>query len=190
MMSERTPNRRAVIKIGSGLLTRDDRGLYRERIADWAWQIAELKKKGFQLAVVTSGAIAEGIVRMGWHTRPGRMDALQMAAAVGQIGLLGCWEHHLSASGVRSGQILLSREDIGERHRYLNAHAVLVRMFEEQVVPLINENDAVAIDEIRMGDNDTLAARVVNLLNADLLLILTDQPGICEQDRALNLIAP
>jgi glutamate 5-kinase len=181
-MSDQLSARRVVIKIGSALLTAAGGGLHRERIRDWSQQIASLKGQGLERVVVSSGAIAEGMTRLGWSQRPGRMDALQMAAAVGQIGLLACWEQHLSASGIYCGQVLLSREDMTSRDRYLNAHAVLARMLHEQVVPVINENDAVAIDEIRMGDNDTLAARVVNLLGADLLLILTDQQGIYERD--------
>lgn len=182
--------RRVVIKIGSALMTVDGRGLYRERIQDWSEQIVSLKKQGVQIAVVSSGAIAEGMVRCRWRERPTRMDLLQMAASVGQIGLLACWESCFSKCDTICGQILLSREDMAQRDRYLNAHGVMTRMLEEQVVPVINENDAVAIDEIRMGDNDTLAARVVNLLNADMLLILTDQRGICESDPRVDANAP
>ena len=181
-MPERTTPRRVVVKIGSSLLTVNGRGLYRERIEEWSRQIASVSARGVQLGVVSSGAIAEGMVRLGLTERPEKMDALQMAAAVGQIGLLACWEQSLSKHDISCGQVLLSREDLTQRHRYLNVHAVLTRMFDKAVVPVMNENDAVAIDEIRMGDNDTLAARVVNPLGADLLLILTDQKGIYERN--------
>lgn len=174
--------RRWVVKIGSSLLTAEGRGLDEKAIADWARQIAALHEQGRQVVVVSSGAVAEGLARLQWAQRPLELHRLQAAAAVGQMGLVQAWESALKSYGLKTAQVLITHEEVASRKRYLNARATLLALLELGVVPVVNENDSVATDEIRFGDNDTLAALTVNLIDADLLVILTDQAGLYEAD--------
>ena len=183
-------SRRWVVKVGSALLTSDGSGLHRQAMEDWASQTAQLAAEGRGMALVSSGAVAEGLIRLGWRTRPREIARLQAAAAIGQSGLIRCWEDAFSATGRAAAQVLLSRADIESRQRYLNARAALHALLSLGAIPVINENDTVATEEIRLGDNDTLAGLVVNLLDADLLVILTDQAGLCEEDPRHNAAAP
>ncbi|WP_348765397.1 glutamate 5-kinase [uncultured Salinisphaera sp.] len=174
--------RRWVVKIGSALLTADGRGLDRERLAGWAAQIAALQKSGCQVVLVSSGAVAEGLVRLGWRERPSSLSAVQAAASVGQAGLAEAYARCFETHGLRTAQVLLTHEDVSDRRRYLNARSTLMTLLGLGVVPIVNENDAIATDEIRVGDNDTMAALAVNLLDADGLIILTDQSGVYDAD--------
>ncbi len=174
--------RRWVIKIGSALLTDDGRGLDGSAISSWVEQMAGLHARGTELVLVSSGAVAEGIKRLGWKTRPHALHDLQAAAAVGQMGLIEAYETRFQRFGLRTGQILLTHEDLTDRKRYLNARSTLRTLLKLGVVPIINENDSVATEEIRLGDNDTLAALVTNLVEAELLVILTDQQGLFDRD--------
>ena len=174
--------RRVVVKIGSSLLTNAGAGLDRDAIADWARQIGALRKKNVETLVVSSGAIAEGMKRLGWKKRPHAVNELQAAAAVGQMGLVQMWESCFAEAGIHTAQVLLTHEDLGDRRRYLNARTTLRSLLALGVVPIINENDTVVVDEIRFGDNDTLGALVTNLIEADALLILTDQKGLFSAD--------
>ncbi len=174
--------RRIVVKIGSSLLTNDGQGLDREAIARWAAQIAGLRQQGREVVLVSSGAIAEGLQRLGWHKRPSALHELQAAAAVGQMGLVQVYERCFHEHQLRTAQILLTHEDLADRRRYLNARSTLRTLLALGVVPIINENDTVVVDEIRFGDNDTLGALVTNLIEADALVILTDQPGLYTAD--------
>ena len=174
--------RRLVIKVGSTLVTNDGRGLDLAAIARWAEQIAELRKLGKQVVLVSSGAIAEGMQRLGWSTRPQQIHALQAAAAVGQMGLAQAYESSFRERGLHSAQVLLTHADLADRARYLNARSTLFALLELGVVPVINENDTVITDEIKFGDNDTLGALVTNLNEADVLVILTDQAGLFSND--------
>lgn len=174
--------RRIVVKIGSSLLTNEGRGLDRARIADWTRQIAELKRDGREVLLVSSGAIAEGMQRLGWNRRPHQVHELQAAAAVGQMGLAQVYETSLGAHGIGSAQILLTHDDLADRTRYLNARSTLFTLLALGIVPVINENDTVVTDEIKFGDNDTLGALVTNLVEADALVILTDQAGLYDAD--------
>jgi glutamate 5-kinase len=174
--------RRWVVKIGSALITRDGQGLNRQAIGGWAQQIAALREQGKELVLVSSGAVAEGMGRLGWHRRPHALHELQAAAAVGQMGLIQAYESHFLAHGIHSAQILLTHEDMKDRGRYLNARTTLRSLLTLRVVPVVNENDTVATEEIRFGDNDTLAALVANLVEAELLVILTDQAGLYDRD--------
>ena len=174
--------RRLVIKVGSTLVTNDGRGLDLAAIARWAEQIAELRKLGKQVVLVSSGAIAEGMQRLGWSTRPQQIHALQAAAAVGQMGLAQAYESSFRERGLHSAQVLLTHADLADRARYLNARSTLFALLELGVVPVINENDTVITDEIKFGDNDTLGALVTNLIEADVLVILTDQAGLFSND--------
>ncbi|MFA5522157.1 MAG: glutamate 5-kinase [Castellaniella sp.] len=178
--------RRLVVKIGSSLITNDGRGLDEEAIAHWSSQIAQLHAQGREMVLVSSGAIAEGMVRLGWPRRPGTMHELQAAAAVGQMGLIRGYEVAFGRAGVRTAQILLTHEDLADRHRYLNARSTLYTLLGLGVVPIVNENDTVVTDEIRLGDNDTLGALVTNLIEADALIILTDQAGLYSEDPRKN----
>ena len=177
-----TTARRWVIKIGSALLTDNGVGLNREDIAKWVEQMAHLRQQGVELVLVSSGSIAEGMCRLGWHQRPHALHALQAAAAVGQMGLVQAWESSFSKFGLHTAQILLTHDDLSNRTRYLNARSTIRSLLELGVVPVINENDTVITDEIRFGDNDTLAALAANLVEAEHLIILTDQAGLYEQD--------
>jgi glutamate 5-kinase len=174
--------RRVVVKIGSSLLTNAGAGLDRGAIADWVRQIAELRRGGVEVLVVSSGAIAEGMKRLGWTKRPHAVSELQAAAAVGQMGLVQMWESCFAEMGLHTAQVLLTHEDLGDRRRYLNARTTLKSLVALGVVPIINENDTVVVDEIRFGDNDTLGALVTNLIEADALVILTDQKGLYSAD--------
>ena len=188
--SELTHSRRWVIKIGSSLLTDGGRGLHREAIAGWVAQIATLRARGCEVVLVSSGAVAEGMTRLGWKTRPVEVHRLQAAAAVGQMGLVQTWESFFQQHGLHTAQVLLVHDDLANRGRYLNARSTLRTLLELGVVPVVNENDTVATDEIRFGDNDTLGALVANLIEADVLLLLTDQPGLFERDPRQDPLAP
>jgi len=174
--------RRIVVKIGSSLLTNAGAGLDRSAIADWVRQIAALRARGVEVLVVSSGAIAEGMKRLNWTKRPHAVNELQAAAAVGQMGLVQMWESCFSEVGLHTAQVLLTHEDLGDRHRYLNARTTLKTLVALGTVPVINENDTVVVDEIRFGDNDTLGALVTNLIEGDALAILTDQRGLYSAD--------
>jgi glutamate 5-kinase len=174
--------RRVVVKIGSSLLTNAGAGLDRAAIADWVRQIAQLRARGIEVLVVSSGAIAEGMKRLGWAKRPRAVNELQAAAAVGQMGLVQMWESCFAEVNLHTAQVLLTHEDLGDRRRYLNARSTLKSLVALGVVPIINENDTVVVDEIRFGDNDTLGALVTNLIEADALVILTDQKGLFSAD--------
>lgn len=177
---------RLVAKVGSSLVTNEGRGLDRAAVAHWAAQIAALRQQGKQVVLVSSGAIAEGMARLGWQKRPSVMHELQAAAAVGQMGLCQAYEAAFAEHGLRTAQILLTHEDLADRHRYLNARSTLFSLLRMGVVPIVNENDTVVTDEIRLGDNDTLGALVTNLIEADALVILTDQRGLYDSDPRKN----
>ncbi len=177
---------RIVAKVGSSLVTNDGQGLDRQAVAHWASQIAALRNQGKQVVLVSSGAIAEGMARLGWANRPTSMHELQAAAAVGQMGLAQAYEVAFSKHNLRTAQILLTHEDLADRQRYLNARSTLFALLRLGVVPIVNENDTVATDEIAVGDNDTLGALVTNLIEADALIILTDQRGLYESDPRKN----
>ncbi len=171
-----------VVKVGSSLVTDGGRGLDAGAIARWAAQIAELRRLGRQCVLVSSGAIAEGMQRLGWEKRPHAIHELQAAAAVGQMGLAQCYETGFRAQGLATAQVLLTHADLADRQRYLNARSTLRTLLELGVIPVINENDTVVTDEIKFGDNDTLGALVANLVDADALVILTDQDGLYDAD--------
>jgi len=174
--------RRIVVKIGSALLTRDGQGLNSDGIHDWAAQIAQLRGRGLELVLVSSGAVAAGMQRLGRSTRPHALHELQAMAAVGQMNLVQVYESAFQRHGLHTAQVLLTHDDLTDRRRYLNSRTTLRTLLGFGVIPVINENDTVATEEIRFGDNDTLAALVANLIEADLLLILTDQRGLYERD--------
>jgi glutamate 5-kinase len=174
--------RRIVVKVGSSLVTAEGRGLDHAALSCWAEQIAALTRQGKEVVLVSSGAIAEGIARLGWKKRPKAVNELQAAAAVGQMGLVQAYESIFRTHGLHAAQVLLTHEDLADRTRYLNARTTLRTLLELRVVPIINENDTVATDEIRLGDNDTLGALVTNLIEADCLIILTDQTGLYTAD--------
>ena len=173
---------RWVIKIGSSLLTNNGQGLDLAAIEAWVAQILVLRRHGIELVLVSSGAVAAGMERLGWSTRPTSLHQLQAAASVGQAALIQVYEDFLRRGNLHGSQVLLTHEDLQDRQRYLNARATLRILLEMGVIPIINENDAIASAEIRFGDNDTLAAMVANLLEADLLVILTDQAGLYDRD--------
>lgn len=174
--------RRVVVKIGSALLTRDGQGLNSDGIHDWAAQIAQLRGRGLELVLVSSGAVAAGMQRLGRSTRPHALHELQAMAAVGQMNLVQVYESAFQRHGLHTAQVLLTHDDLTDRRRYLNSRTTLRTLLGFGVIPVINENDTVATEEIRFGDNDTLAALVANLIEADLLLILTDQRGLYDRD--------
>lgn len=178
--------RRLVVKVGSSLVTNEGRGIDMQAVEQWAAQIALLHDQGREMVLVSSGAIAEGMVRLGWPRRPNAMHELQAAAAVGQMGLVQAYEVAFAKHGIRTAQILLTHEDLADRHRYLNARSTLYTLLGLGVVPIVNENDTVVTDEIRLGDNDTLGALVTNLIEADGLIILTDQSGLYSADPRKN----
>jgi glutamate 5-kinase len=173
---------RIVVKVGSALVTNNGSGLSHDFIAESARQIAMLQQSGRQVILVSSGAIAAGMQRLGWSKRPHAMHALQAAAAVGQMGLTQAYETVFAQHGLKSAQVLLTHDDLADRTRYLNARSTLNTLLELGVVPIINENDTVVTDEIKFGDNDTLGALVANLVEADALIILTDQQGLFTAD--------
>ena len=179
--------RRIVVKVGSSLVTNEGRGLDERAIGEWCRQLAALVRSGAdgagrELIMVSSGAIAEGMKRLGWATRPHEIHELQAAAAVGQMGLAQMYETKLRENGLGSAQVLLTHADLADRERYLNARSTLLTLLQLGVVPVINENDTVVNDEIKFGDNDTLGALVANLVDADALVILTDQKGLYTAD--------
>jgi glutamate 5-kinase len=174
--------RRWVIKIGSALITADGKGLDRESLRHWVDQMADLIESGQEVVVVSSGAVAEGMKRMGWSRRPSSLHGLQAAAAIGQMGLVQAWESCFQRRGLHTAQVLLTHDDLSDRKRYLNARSTLRALVGFGVVPVVNENDAVANEELRFGDNDSLAALVANLIEADLLVLLTDQQGLYSAD--------
>lgn len=175
-------SKRIVVKVGSALVTNNGAGLATDFIAECARQIAMLHSSGRQIVLVSSGAIAAGMQRLGWAKRPHAMHALQAAAAVGQMGLTQAYETVFAQHGLKSAQVLLTHEDLSDRNRYLNARSTLNTLLDLDVVPIINENDTVVTDEIRFGDNDTLGALVANLIEAEALIILTDQQGLFTAD--------
>ena len=174
--------RRWVVKIGSALLTDNGCGLKHDLLDNWVSQIAELNKRGIEIVIVSSGAVAEGVSRLGWKTRPNVVHELQAAAAVGQMGLIQAYEVCFQKYDKHTAQILLTHDDVSNRARYLNARTSLNTLLKLGVVPIVNENDTVATDEIRFGDNDTLAGLVANLIDAELLVLLTDQKGLYTAD--------
>lgn len=174
--------RRIVVKVGSSLVTNEGRGLDQAAIEEWCRQLAALVREGRELIMVSSGAIAEGMKRLGWRTRPHEIHELQAAAAVGQMGLAQMYETRFREHGLGSAQVLLTHADLADRERYLNARSTLLTLLKLGVVPVINENDTVVNDEIKFGDNDTLGALVANLVEADALVILTDQKGLYTAD--------
>ena len=174
--------RRIVVKVGSSLVTNDGRGLDEAAIGEWCRQLSQLVRGGREVIMVSSGAIAEGMKRLGWRNRPNEIHELQAAAAVGQMGLAQMYETKLRENGLGSAQVLLTHADLADRERYLNARSTLLTLLKLGVVPVINENDTVVTDEIKFGDNDTLGALVANLVEADALVILTDQNGLYTAD--------
>jgi len=174
--------RKVVIKVGSSLVTAGGRGIDHAAVARWAEEIAAMRRAGKEVALVSSGAIAEGMQRLGWSERPAAMHELQAAAAVGQMGLVQAYEAAFSRFDLHTAQILLTHEDLADRKRYLNARSTLLTLLGLGVIPVINENDTVTTEEIRVGDNDTLGALVTNLIEADVLVLLTDQPGLYSSD--------
>lgn len=174
--------RRWVVKIGSALLTQDGQGLERAMLVPWVDAMADRLDAGHEVVLVSSGAVAEGMARMGWSQRPKALHELQAAAAVGQMGLVRAYEDCFRSRGLHTAQVLLTRDDLSNRARYLNARSTLRTLIGLGVIPVINENDTVATDELRFGDNDTLAALVANLIEADLLILLTDQDGLFDRD--------
>ncbi len=174
--------RRVVVKVGSSLVTNEGRGLDAEAISQWGAQIARLRAMGKDVVMVSSGAIAEGMKRLGWARRPREMHEQQAAAAVGQMGLAQVYESCFRAHGVPTAQVLLTHDDLADRKRYLNARSTLLTLLQLGVVPIINENDTVVTDEIKFGDNDTLGALVTSLIDAECLVILTDQQGLFTAD--------
>jgi len=185
--------KRLVVKVGSSLVTNRGQGLDHAALTRWAGQVAELRRMGREVVLVSSGAIAEGMQRLGWKRRPHALHELQAAAAVGQMGVIQAYESCFRGHDLKSSQVLLTHEDLADRKRYLNARSTLRTLLALGVIPIINENDTVATDEIRFGDNDTLAALVTNLVEADALVILTDQAGLYDKDprkdRTAKLIA-
>lgn len=179
-------SKRWVVKIGSALLTANGQGLDRVAMDAWTAQIVELHRRGIEVVLVSSGAVAEGMARLGLKDRPATLHQLQAAAAVGQMGLVQAYESCFKQYGLHTAQILLGHDDISARDRYLNARNTLTALLSMNVVPVVNENDTVVTDEIRFGDNDTLGALVANLVDADALIILTDQRGLFNKDPRVN----
>ncbi|MTT52299.1 glutamate 5-kinase [Alcanivorax sp. VBW004] len=177
---------RWVIKIGSALLTNDGKGLDCALMQTWVDRMVALRERGIEVVIVSSGAVAEGMTRLGWSVRPDSVHELQAAAAVGQMGLVQAWESRFQQHQLHTAQVLLTHDDLSDRKRYLNARSTLLTLLGFGVVPVVNENDTVVTDEIRFGDNDTLAALVANLVEADRLLILTDQEGLFDADPRNN----
>lgn len=175
-------SRRWVVKVGSSLLTNNGRGLDRVLMGQWVEQIAQLRRDGVEVVLVSSGAVSEGVKRLGWERRPQALHQLQAAAAVGQMGLIQAYESGFQAFDLHTAQILLSHDDLSDRKRYLNARSTLRTLLDLGVIPIVNENDTVAVEEIRFGDNDTLAGLIANLVEAELLVILTDQDGMYDRD--------
>jgi len=179
-------SQRWIVKIGSALLTQDGKGLDYSAIAGWAKQIAQLREEGVEVVLVSSGSIAEGMSRMGWAERPTSLPELQAAAAIGQTGLIQAYQTEFQKYGVQAAQVLLTHDDVSHRLRYLNSKNTLRTLIRLGTIPIVNENDTVAFEEIRLGDNDTLGAVVASLIEADLLVILTDQKGLYDSDPRNN----
>jgi glutamate 5-kinase len=177
-----TKCKRIVVKVGSSLVTNQGAGLDLTALDNWARQIAALNASGHEVVLVSSGAIAEGMQRLGWSTRPTSIHDLQAAAAVGQMGLVQAYESCFRQHDLHAAQVLLTHADLADRERYLNARSTLRTLLNLGVIPIINENDTVVTDEIKFGDNDTLGALVTNLIDADVLVILTDQNGLYTTD--------
>lgn len=177
-----TKCKRIVVKVGSSLVTNQGAGLDTHAIGNWAQQIAVLRKAGYEIVLVSSGAVAEGMQRLGWKRRPVSIHELQAAAAVGQMGLVQVYESCFRKHDMHAAQVLLTHADLTDRERYLNARSTLRTLLSLGVIPVVNENDTVATDEIKFGDNDTLGALVANLIEADALIILTDQSGLYTTD--------
>ncbi|OGS92423.1 MAG: glutamate 5-kinase [Gallionellales bacterium GWA2_60_18] len=177
-----TQCKRIVVKVGSSLVTNQGAGLDNDALANWARQVAALNASGHEVVLVSSGAIAEGMQRLGWNARPASIHDLQAAAAVGQMGLVQAYESCFRKHGLHAAQVLLTHADLANRERYLNARTTLTTLLALRVIPIINENDTVVTDEIKFGDNDTLGALVTNLIEADALIILTDQDGLYTAD--------
>lgn len=175
-----------VVKVGSSLVTAEGKGIDQTALNNWATQIAQIKRAGTDVILVSSGAIAEGVKRLGWAKRPTAINELQAAAAVGQMGIAQAYERAFSAHQLNTAQILLTHEDLSDRTRYLNARSTLKTLLSQGIVPVINENDTITTDEIKLGDNDTLGALVTNLVDADALIILTDQRGLYDSDPRKN----
>lgn len=186
LRAELAAARRWVVKVGSALLTDDGRGLDSRIISALVEQLSQLRSAGGEVVLVSSGAVAAGLVRLGWRERPAGLHALQAAAAVGQSALLQAWEQACAPHGITAAQILLGHDDVAARDRYLNARATLNTLLQLGALPVVNENDTVATEEIRFGDNDSLAALVANLIDADALLLLTDQDGLFDADPRLH----
>jgi len=178
--------KRWVIKIGSALLTKDGKGLDYAAMAEWTKQIANLRSQNIEIILVSSGSVAEGMSRMGWDSRPTDLAELQAAAAIGQTGLIQAYETEFNKYQIQAAQVLLTHDEVSNRKRYLNARNTLRALLKFKALPIINENDTVALEEMRLGDNDTLAALVANITEADLLLILTDQEGLFNKDPRHN----
>ncbi|MGB1108902.1 MAG: glutamate 5-kinase [Gammaproteobacteria bacterium] len=178
--------RRWVVKIGSALLTDDGQGLNTEGIQHWADQLARLKEDGCEVVLVSSGAVAAGMTRLNWKERPTALNELQAAAAVGQMGLVQAWESGFRLHQLAAAQVLLTESDLSDRQRYLNARSAICTLMRMGTIPVVNENDTVAFEELRLGDNDNLAALVANLVVADVLVILTDQKGLFDSDPRQN----
>ncbi len=179
-------SQRWVVKIGSALLTNDGKGLDRQSIALWVDQLVQLRRQGVEIVLVSSGSVAEGMTRLGLQERPRQLHELQAAAAVGQMGLIQTYETEFGRYDMHTAQILLTHDDLSDRKRYLNARSTLKALVGMGVIPIVNENDTVVTDEIRFGDNDTLGALVANLVEADALIILTDQVGLYDKDPRKN----
>ena len=171
-----------VIKVGSSLIADTDHSLNHSRIASWATQISAIQQAGYQIVLVSSGAVAEGVRRLNWQTRPDNLHQIQAAAAVGQVGLIHAYETEFARHHLSIAQVLLTHSDLSDRLRYLNARTTLRGLLKLNVIPVVNENDALATEEIQFGDNDTLAAMVANLIDANVLLILTDQQGLYDKN--------
>ncbi|MET3108185.1 glutamate 5-kinase [Oxalobacteraceae bacterium GrIS 2.11] len=186
MTTELQTSKRLIIKVGSSLVTNDGRGLDQAAIQNWAAQIASLRAMGKEVVLVSSGAIAEGMLRLGFSRRPTEIDELQACAAVGQMGLAQIYESSFRQHQIGTAQVLLTHADLADRERYLNARSTLRTLLRFGIVPIINENDTVVTDEIKLGDNDTLGALVANLIEADALIILTDQAGLYSADPRKN----
>jgi len=181
-----TKARRWVVKVGSSLLTNDGTGLDLALMALWVEQIQRLRARGIEVVLVSSGAVSEGMKRLGWHERPHALHEQQAAAAVGQMGVVQAYESCFQKHGLHTAQILLTHDDLADRQRYLNARSTLRTLLKLDVIPVVNENDTVAVEEIRFGDNDTLAGLVTNLIEAELLVMLTDQEGMYDSDPRNN----
>lgn len=179
---QKTRRSRWVVKIGSSLLVNGGQGLDAERISDWVDQLSNLWRQGIELVLISSGAVAEGMTRLGWQERPAQLPNLQAAAAVGQMGLMHAYEKHFNRNGLHAAQLLLTHDDFADRQRYHNVRATLRTLARFRAIPVINENDTVSTEEICFGDNDTLAALVANMIGAERLVILTDQHGLYTED--------